>query len=343
VAFKTGAAPTNVAARAGTKSVVVSWTPVTTPGATYHLKRSESAATPGVDLAAVIVGTSFVDLTVVLGATYYYQVSADDGNGSIGTAAPVAVTVMPASAATPRLIPSGTTGIGKVPVGTGTQVTAPPGLAPDTFSVSGGPGGTMIFPWPANLQAVVAAGASSITVSRWFKSNPDCCRLMLPEPDLYYIDAFGPSDPFGTYVYRMTINYSDGSQGFRDATFNRVHGQGPVGFTATPDGSAAVQLSFVAPLVQPGNDMLGTLMFGTDYLVSGPGVPGVAAGFPPGQILLSWWLNSPGSPGWFVDQGTFFSPSFSVPKGAGTWTLTPVFYPSFRDTSLTLTAKAVIP
>jgi hypothetical protein len=330
VAFKTGVAPTNVAARAGTKSVVVSWSPVATPRATYRLRRSESAATPGGDLATLITGTSFVDLTVVLGATYYYQVSADDGSGSIGSAAPVAITVLPASAATPRLIATGTTGIGKLPVGTGTQVPASAGPAPDPFSVSGGAGGTMIFPWPTNLDAVAAAGASSISVSRWVKSNPDCCRLILPDPDLYYVDSFGQSDPFGIYIYRMTINYSDGRQGIRDATFNRVRGNAPTGFTATSTGAHGVQLGFIMPTAADTMPL--------DFVLSGPGIA-----WPQGFLISNWGTADGGHPGLYVNNGVTWMPIFAAPSGAGTWKLTPFFWPGFADTTLTVTAKAVIP
>jgi hypothetical protein len=73
--------PTNLTATAGDAKVTLLWDAVS--GATgYIVKRSTTAGGPYITIATNVTGTSYVDTTVTNGTTYYYVITAVDGNGN---------------------------------------------------------------------------------------------------------------------------------------------------------------------------------------------------------------------------------------------------------------------
>jgi fibronectin type 3 domain-containing protein len=74
------ASPTNLIATAGDAKVNLSWNAVS--GAhSYNLKRTVIPGGTYITIATNISSTSYVDRTVTNGTTYYYIVTAIDGNG----------------------------------------------------------------------------------------------------------------------------------------------------------------------------------------------------------------------------------------------------------------------
>ena len=73
------ATPTNLTAQAGESFVILTWT--ASPGASsYNVKRTQASGTPYTQIATTS-STTFTDLTVTNGTTYYYAVSAVDASG----------------------------------------------------------------------------------------------------------------------------------------------------------------------------------------------------------------------------------------------------------------------
>src|SRR5262249_39687722 len=75
----------------GTSNVLLTWTASTTPNVTYNVYRcsiSAAACDPsqpgnfGSPISVGIAGTTYTDLTVLSGVTYYYAVTAVDSTGS---------------------------------------------------------------------------------------------------------------------------------------------------------------------------------------------------------------------------------------------------------------------
>lgn len=74
--------------------VSLSWTASTTPNATYNVYRSTTkGAYPSTPLASVSAGTSYRDLTVSAGETYYYVVTAVHGRSESSYSTPVQATI----------------------------------------------------------------------------------------------------------------------------------------------------------------------------------------------------------------------------------------------------------
>lgn len=72
-------APLDLVAVGKNKMVDLTWSPVT--GATgYNVKRSTDTGGPYISIAPNVTGDSYTDNTVVNGMTYYYVVTAKDGN-----------------------------------------------------------------------------------------------------------------------------------------------------------------------------------------------------------------------------------------------------------------------
>ncbi|HEU4753076.1 MAG TPA: S8 family serine peptidase [Armatimonadota bacterium] len=90
-------APTGLTARASDGRVTLSWT-ASAGAATYRVKRASASAGPYALIASGVTGTTYTDVTVQNGTTYYYRVSAvGPGGESLDT------TVV---SATPRLEPA---------------------------------------------------------------------------------------------------------------------------------------------------------------------------------------------------------------------------------------------
>src|SRR5262249_275935 len=71
---------------AGTHSVMLSWSPTTTSGVGYNVYRPTASGAHGttpVNLSA-LSGTSFTDVNVTSGQTYYYFVQAVNSSGVSG-------------------------------------------------------------------------------------------------------------------------------------------------------------------------------------------------------------------------------------------------------------------
>ncbi|SMD17929.1 hypothetical protein [Sporomusa malonica] len=91
--------PTNLTATAGDSKVTLSWAAVT--GATgYNVKRATTAGGPYTPIASNESGTSYVDSSVINGATYYYVVTAitadgESANSNEASATPAAVVTPP--------------------------------------------------------------------------------------------------------------------------------------------------------------------------------------------------------------------------------------------------------
>ena len=84
-------APTGVNAAAGDAQVTVTWN--TTPGASnYDVKRSLTSGGPYTVVANDITPTSFVNTGLTNGVTYYYVVSAANGQGQSGNSVQVSAT-----------------------------------------------------------------------------------------------------------------------------------------------------------------------------------------------------------------------------------------------------------
>jgi hypothetical protein len=74
--------------------VTLNWAASTTPGVTYNIYRSTTAgAYPSTPLASAGTTTSYTDLTVSAGVTYYYVVTAVSGSGESGHSNEVPATV----------------------------------------------------------------------------------------------------------------------------------------------------------------------------------------------------------------------------------------------------------
>jgi acid phosphatase type 7 len=88
--------PTGLAATAGNNQVSLAWN-ASAGASTYNVKRSASSGGPYSTIATDVASTSFVDMTVINGTTYYYVVSAvnaagEGANSSEASATPQAPT-----------------------------------------------------------------------------------------------------------------------------------------------------------------------------------------------------------------------------------------------------------
>lgn len=77
-------APQNLTLNHGDSQVSLSWTAGTGAKA-YNVKRSTIAGGPYTTIATNVTDTTFIDNTVTNGTTYYYVVTAFDGNGNEST------------------------------------------------------------------------------------------------------------------------------------------------------------------------------------------------------------------------------------------------------------------
>ena len=78
-----------------------------------------------------------------------------------------------------------------------------------------------------------SVGAISYSVQRWLLSNPDCCRASSPPLGAAQSAWDDPTPWAGTYVYRVSASYADGSQGFVDVNYLRPEPTNPAQLTAT--------------------------------------------------------------------------------------------------------------
>jgi cellulose 1,4-beta-cellobiosidase len=107
-----GSAPgmtSGVSVKAGNAEATITWDSVA--GATsYNIYRSATQGQQGTKIGASS-STSYVDTTAVNGATYYYQVTADNtaGEGPVSTQSPAATPVIPDT------VPSAPTGLSATP------------------------------------------------------------------------------------------------------------------------------------------------------------------------------------------------------------------------------------
>nr|AFK65338.1 mannan endo-1,4-beta-mannosidase B precursor [Paenibacillus mucilaginosus K02] len=82
------AAPSGLAAAAGDKQAVLSWT-ASAGAASYTVKRSAASGGPYTTVAAGITGTSYTDTGLTGGTTYYYVVTAANSAGESANSAQV--------------------------------------------------------------------------------------------------------------------------------------------------------------------------------------------------------------------------------------------------------------
>lgn len=94
------AAPANLQATAGTLLANLSWS-ASTGAASYTLKRSTTNGSGYVTVASGLTGTSYTDLSLLAGTTYYYVVSAVNASGASANSTQVAVTPLVASQPVP--------------------------------------------------------------------------------------------------------------------------------------------------------------------------------------------------------------------------------------------------
>jgi hypothetical protein len=131
-------APSGLGASAGSEEVTLSWD--ASPGATnYDIERSTSNGGPYTTVATV-TGTSYTDINLTNGKTYYYVVSAlsapgytltavaTDASGLSSTSAPVQITVNAGSG-----LPYGLTNNGTVPAFMNTMPSAFPSTLPGSL------------------------------------------------------------------------------------------------------------------------------------------------------------------------------------------------------------------
>ena len=181
-----------------------------------------------------------------------------------------------------------------------------------TPAPAAGPTPTGISVTGAGISATVrwqlVYGTASAKVTRWLQSNPSCCQASSPvqtEPNWGSWTDGGLQWP-GTYVFRITVTYTDGKVGSADYLYTRPTPQDPSGFTARQSGEGQVQLSW-----QPVTGV-------STYLVGGAG-----AGVNGTQVNgSSVTLNSvsPGAQQWTVaslySPGGLLTPSANWPKAS---------------------------
>lgn len=95
------AAPNNLRATGGILLANLSWS-ASTGATSYTVKRSTTSGSGYVTVADRLTGTSFTDVSLQAGTTYYYVVSATNGSGTSANSTPVAVT--PLASTLPTLV-----------------------------------------------------------------------------------------------------------------------------------------------------------------------------------------------------------------------------------------------
>jgi fibronectin type 3 domain-containing protein len=145
-------APTGLAAASGDNRVDLNWNNTAT-ATSYNVSRSTTSGGPYAPLATGVGSSSYLDNTAAGGTTYYYVVSAVNGNGEGSYSAQVGATpTTPGPPAPPTSLSARATG--KKKINLSWNQSSSPGIASNKVyraTVSGG---------PYNLIATIAAATS---------------------------------------------------------------------------------------------------------------------------------------------------------------------------------------
>ncbi len=307
---KSGApGPSKVTVVGGATSVLVSWTPVESPGVTYRVLRGLDARAQGVDITRPVDIASVVDPNVVPGTTYFYQVVAVYPDGTTGAAASVVITFAGAGIAQPAALPTGVgkgqpVGVAPIPPGNLTPITPqpgrlPPGPPPQAVTVSG-------IPLVARLAWKATPNASRYAVYRNDGTGPSVERTPAGFTGIQFQDQL--PDPRPTYMYTVVAYYADGTWGESPAVpFISPPLVNPAGFTASHLGGGNVAFKWQ---VVPG---------AAQYRLDGPGLPNTGRHQTATAVTIA-----------------------GIPPGPGTWKVTALYPGNFADYATGTLAQAMV-
>ena len=275
------AAPTNVTAVDTRGAVTVSWTGVRTE-VTYRVLRSPDQKSPGQDLTRPLApGTiSFLDATVAPGTTYFYQVIAVYGDGTLGASVPIQYltpTLLAAPSSTLTLAPTSTRVISPL-------IVAPP-PAPTGLSITGTPAEATLLWQPMS-------GVSSIVATRKQTNVADLAITLAGTAASWNDKGLRPGT---AYTYVVNAFYPDGRSASAQVPFTSPPAINPPVASAVAKALGEVQLSWQLVngasyyiVLGPGSSNGGVKASGNSYLVtgapSGPQVWSVGSYYDPGPI-----------------------------------------------------------
>jgi hypothetical protein len=305
------AAPSNVTVVGGATSVLVSWTPVSSRGVTYRVLRALDSGAPGVDLTTPLDAASFVDGRVAPGTTYFYQVVAMYPDGTVGAAAPVALTFVGGTIVQPAALPSRAAGgVSGQPV-----APAPSAMAarPPLIPVAGpAPTGVAVTGTPLVARLTWNAMPNAQRYAVWRGEGAGVSVELTPAgfTGTQFQDVL--PDPRVTYRYAVVAYYPNGTSAEAPVVlFTSPPMKNPPGFTARDQGQGTVSFQWQAV---PG---------ALKYRLDGTGLPNT---------------------GFFVTNVGASHPN--IPAGPGSWRLVALYpgnYADYPGASVVSTVVRVLP
>jgi hypothetical protein len=235
------AAPTGLVATPGTAQVSLAWT--ASPNASsYSVTRATASSGPFGEIATTAT-TSYVDSTVTGGATYFYAVSAVNGQGASTASAPVSATVAAAAPPPPPPPPpppvtvTPVTSLPAVAAMSNVRVTTNGGSATITFDPVDGAVDYRVFALPANDNIQLASDGTVIVPNAVYR-----CAGLLHAPSAQSEDQFIPNDGVTTRVASSVNGYTrklaDATLGYVYATADAAPDLTPVYVVAAPNVSS---------------------------------------------------------------------------------------------------------